>query len=448
MPTEISSSAIEDWLATARPRLHRLAQLRGVAPEAIEDVVQETLLEAWKHQDRLHTPEGAHLWLDEICRNVCRRYTRKRLVEQQRLAFLAPSQDDERDATDTVLANIPDADAPDPLEALSRQELALLLDRALGALSSNARQVVELCYLLELPQREAAEQLGLSISALEARLHRARQQLRQMLNGPLRDDAEALGLALDQESAGGWRETRLWCTLCGRRRLMGMFLPQPDASANLHMRCPDCEQRYGLSDVDNSNVHSKGLVQLEGLQAFRPAWKRTMQGVTQQLRLALRAGGRTCPYCGAQASLQLIDKVQPAESGEEIVLRDWSVSPSLSVLALVEMLPLRIRRHQRRWRVRGQRSGVLVARANAAIYGRPSTLAQRTGTAGRIRGAARAALADGRRRQRRAPDRAGAPPDAGRAGGVLIHRSGKCLLPLRCLSAYQARVTPFCAITP
>jgi hypothetical protein len=101
---------------------------------------------------------------------------------------------------------------------------------------------------------------------------------------------------------------------------MGMFLPQPDASANLHMRCPDCEQRYGLTDVDNSNVHSKGLVRLEGLQAFRPAWKRTMQGVTQQLMQALHTGGHTCPYCGAPAALQLIDKVQAAEAAEETAL--------------------------------------------------------------------------------------------------------------------------------
>src|SRR5712692_8655167 len=73
-------SEIEGWLMTARPRLHRLAQLRGVSPDAIEDVVQETLLEAWKHQDRLHTPEGVHAWLDEICRNICRRHAHKQFM--------------------------------------------------------------------------------------------------------------------------------------------------------------------------------------------------------------------------------------------------------------------------------------------------------------------------------------------------------------------------------
>ena len=322
MLQESGSRDIEDWLMTSRPRLYRLAQLRGVEPDAIEDVVQETLLEAWKHQDRLHTPEGVLLWLDEICRNVCRRYARKRGIEQQHLlVHLAPYQHDQgeyEEATAAGLATLPDTGALDPLEALSREELAGLVDRALGALSAHARQVLELCYLMDLPQREVAAQLGLSISALEARLHRARQQVRQMLSGPLHEDAEALGLALDQDSADGWRETRVWCALCGRQRLMGVFLPQPDGSVNLHMRCPNCEQQSGLIDVDSSGVHSKGLVHLERLQAFRPAWKRTMQGMAQRLTQALHAKGRFCPSCGAPASLQLMDKLEGAAQAQDI----------------------------------------------------------------------------------------------------------------------------------
>jgi hypothetical protein len=86
------------------------------------------------------------------------------------------------------------------------------------------------------------------------------------------------------------------------------------------MRCPDCEQRYGLSDVDNSNVHSKGLVQLAGVQAFRPAWKRTMHAMTQRFMQALQAGGSSCPYCGTPASLQLVDKLQAAETAEGTLL--------------------------------------------------------------------------------------------------------------------------------
>ncbi len=307
----IAPLALETVIVAARPRLLRLARLRGVSPDVAEDVVQETLLEAWRCLDRLYDPTGIDRWLDEICRNVCRRYARKQATEQRNLALSAPADDGEQRASETVtLDNIPDSETSDPIEALNHQDMALLLDQALGLLPGAAREVVELCYLRELPQREATDRLGLSLSALEARLHRARRQLRALFNGPLRREAEAFGLALDDASAQEWHETRLWCPACGRQRLAGMFIAQPDGGLNLHMRCPTCEQDSGLCDIDSSSVHSKGLIQLDGLQSFRPAWKRTMQGTAQRFTQALQSGAYRCPFCGAPALLRLVDKVQ------------------------------------------------------------------------------------------------------------------------------------------
>lgn len=314
----------EALFKTARPRLLRLAQLRGVQPDAVEDVVQETLLQAWKHLDRLSAPEGIHLWLDEICRNICRRYARKHAVEQRYFPpELASSRinNEERGEKDASLLNtLPDMHTLDPVEALCQQDMTALLNQALGLLPGNARQLVELCYLGEIPQREVAARQGLSLSALEARLHRARRQLRDIFSGPLRVEAEACGLILDQQLVEGWQETRLWCTLCGRRQLYGMFLVQPDGSVNLHMQCIDCQRLYGLSDIHNSNVHSRGLVSLAGLQTFRPAWKRTMQARTRQLLQMLSSDEQLCQSCGTPVFIQLIDKVQMERSVDGIVL--------------------------------------------------------------------------------------------------------------------------------
>src|SRR5258708_19187628 len=128
------------WMTSARPRLRRLARLRGVPGDAIEDVVQETLLEAWAHLDRLYTPAGVHAWLDEICRNICRRHARSHFREQQHRAPLFANDGEAfKDAEDPLLRDVPDARIPDPLEALTREDTALLLDRALGALSPSAR---------------------------------------------------------------------------------------------------------------------------------------------------------------------------------------------------------------------------------------------------------------------------------------------------------------------
>lgn len=296
-------------LTATRQRLIRIAQMRGIAPDAIEDVVQETFLEAWKHLDRLHTPEGFPYWIDEICRNICRRTIQKQQTNSLRFVPLrsafAHSDEETRDNEGSIanIETLADAHAPDAFDTLSRQDLLVLLDRALNILPGNARSIVEACDLLELPHREAAARLGLSVSALETRLHRVHRTLRHLLNGPLRAEAESLGLHIEPLSVAQWYETRLWCSLCGRRKLQGMFLPsQPEGSQNLHLRCPDCAQRYGLD-----TVHSMGLVQLDDLRSFRPAWKRTMQEFTSLVTSALARGWHACPRCGTQANMQIVD---------------------------------------------------------------------------------------------------------------------------------------------
>lgn len=294
-------------------RLTRIAQARGVAPDAIDDVVQETLLEAWNHLDRLYAPEGFHVWIDEICRNICRRYARRRAVDLLRSAPLSrpysaiEQQSGEEEAD--LLTDIP-ADAPDPLEELSRQDMVLLLDRALGMLPQNTRQVVEMCHLLELPRSEVAERLSISIGTLETRLHRARRQLRQILSGPLHSEAEVFGLVLDEDLAAGWHETRLWCPLCARHRLQGCFMQlEAREGPNLHMRCPDCSRRYG-----QDTIHSMGLVSLAGLRSFRPAWKRAMQGLTDLMLQVLPQGQHPCLFCGKPASIQVTGRDTGAAS--------------------------------------------------------------------------------------------------------------------------------------
>jgi RNA polymerase sigma factor (sigma-70 family) len=290
-------------LTTTRRRLARLARARRMEPQLVDDVIQETLLEAWSHLDRLRSPAGFHPWVDEICRNVCRRVNRKRQQDALRhaparrvagpLPELAESEND--DALFDLLAPA----RCDPFEELSRQDLTGLLDRAIGALPPDARQAVELSYLVDLPRAEVASRLRLSQGALDTRLHRARRQLRQALNGPLRAEAEAYDLALDEVPAEQWQATRMWCPRCARRRLEGYFVRFEGAEGpNLHVRCPECARRDG-----HDTAHSMGLVSLAGLRSFRPAWKRTMQGLSERVTRALSGEGHRCFWCGRLALL-------------------------------------------------------------------------------------------------------------------------------------------------
>ena len=152
---------------------------------------------------------------------------------------------------------------------------------------------------METPQREVAVQLGLTIGALELRLHRARKQLRQVLGGELRADAESLGLVFDPLQAQGWRETRQWCWLCGKHRMIGIFEKHPDGYVDMRLRCPECSSRY---DFDISN--SGGLISMDGCSSFRPAIKRLLQKIGERIWTPLTRS--VCFQCNKPALIRII----------------------------------------------------------------------------------------------------------------------------------------------
>lgn len=291
---------MEQLFTEARPRLLRLARLNGITPDVADDVVQETMMEAWRHLANLRDPQRFSAWLDGICRNVCRRQAKTLAATYSRhepLPHLLPDTSDETEVE--AFVDIPDPFAIDPDEALSRQDLAVLLDRAMSHLPGDTRTLVEMCYLAELPQREAAMQLGLTIGALELRLHRARKQLRQVLNGTLRADAESFGLVLDPMLVESWQETRMWCWLCGKHRLIGTFETQQNGHVDMRLRCPECSNRYDF-DVTGS----VGMVSMEGLRSFRPAFKRIMQVMSQRAYIPLTKNA--CWLCYGPAIVRIL----------------------------------------------------------------------------------------------------------------------------------------------
>ncbi len=267
----VDSEDLEHLLAEARPRLLRLARLNGVPSSAADDVVQESLLEAWRSLGRLREPSRFAAWLDGICRNVSRRHLR---AESGNMLRVEPLVAGHREADgDSGLLDVPDPHASDLDEALSRQDLLILLDRGIGYLPPHSREALRLHYVDDLPGKVAASRLGISPGAFDVRLHRARQQLREVLSTRLRAEAESFGLIGDSDVAEGWRETRLWCMACGQRRMQGRFEPRPGGDIRFYLRCPDCYDRYSALFM---NMRLAGP---EMPHSFGPAFKRTMRGV-------------------------------------------------------------------------------------------------------------------------------------------------------------------------
>ena len=72
-------------------------------------------------------------------------------------------------------------------ELAQRRETADLLQWALSQLSAENRMVVSLVHLEGFTVREAAERLGWSVINVKVRAHRARQQLRKILQGVIEE---------------------------------------------------------------------------------------------------------------------------------------------------------------------------------------------------------------------------------------------------------------------
>jgi RNA polymerase sigma-70 factor (ECF subfamily) len=167
---EVRAIAAGDSIAFRRlidresPRLLRFALgLLGNLDEA-EDTVQETLLRLWENAATWTPDARIGTWLHRVCynRSIDRLRRRRSFVD------------------DSALDVFPD-DAQPPDLQLVRSERVHDVREAVARLSPRQRTAVLLFHFQDLPQREAAEVMGISEVALESLLARARRQMRRWL---------------------------------------------------------------------------------------------------------------------------------------------------------------------------------------------------------------------------------------------------------------------------
>jgi RNA polymerase sigma-70 factor (ECF subfamily) len=125
-----------------------------------EDVVQETMLRAWRNAERL-TPERGSVvsWLLRVAHNVA--------VDKIRARRARPDEVEETAAPAVSL----DDHAGDVVESL-------FVARALEHLTPAHRQVLREVYFADRTAAEAAKVLGLPVGTVKSRVHHALRQLR------------------------------------------------------------------------------------------------------------------------------------------------------------------------------------------------------------------------------------------------------------------------------
>ncbi|MBN2582920.1 MAG: RNA polymerase sigma factor [Planctomycetes bacterium] len=154
-------------------RLHqagvaRLAQRLLAWPDDADDVVQDVFLAALRNLGQFRGDSSLTTWLTRITINTCRSH-RRRTLGRVRIWRQWVSR---RPAH-------PDGTAGTPIEATETHEQ---VRRAVARLPQKEREVVVLRYLQEMAPEEIGSVLGLTTSAVNVRLHRARARLRKDLD--------------------------------------------------------------------------------------------------------------------------------------------------------------------------------------------------------------------------------------------------------------------------
>jgi RNA polymerase sigma factor (sigma-70 family) len=282
-------------LPLERARLVRLCtQLTGNAQIA-EDLVQETLLEAWRHAHKLRNQPGLAPWLTAIARNVCLRWVRSQ--GRERAHRVHPDGDMTFDAPNLGEWLTDDVDLQLELE---RDELAHLLDRALALLPPETRAVLVARYVEDSPHAEIAARLGLTADVVSMRLSRGKLLLRRALTTDLHAEATAYGFC--DPATDGWQQTRVSCPQCGEHRLTMRF---PGPPGTVSFRCPACHADPAMtgSDYRLTNAHFARLI--GALAHPRTILKRTSAWAHDYFTPAIEARAAVCTNCGRPAQVRL-----------------------------------------------------------------------------------------------------------------------------------------------
>ncbi len=193
MTTTQPMTVSEDFASrTGRFRGELLAhcyRMLGSAAEA-EDLVQETYLRAWRSYAGFEGRSSVRTWLYRIATNVCLTAIERRGRRPLPSGLGGPAEDPEAPLVAGVdvpwLQPLPGVllagDGGDPAAvAVSRAGIRLAFVAALQYLSARQRAVLILRDVLDWPAAEVAELLGMTTTAVNSGLRRARAQLARAL---------------------------------------------------------------------------------------------------------------------------------------------------------------------------------------------------------------------------------------------------------------------------
>lgn len=146
------------------PLYRHLCRMAGNESLAAE-LLQKTFIRSYRRLEQCREPERVGGWMFRIASNLCKDYMKRRARDDVALEDAPPVR----------------AEGDNPEAAAERGEIRVQLEEALQALTAEKREAFLLKHLEEYTYSEISERLGVSESAAKMRVHRAREELQELL---------------------------------------------------------------------------------------------------------------------------------------------------------------------------------------------------------------------------------------------------------------------------
>jgi RNA polymerase sigma-70 factor (ECF subfamily) len=165
-----ASESVAASLAEHGRWLRTVLVARGVERSALDEVMQEIAAEALRRAPQLRDPSRTAAWLYRLAVTQVLLYRRRAGRRRKLVVRLADSGAAPSEAVDH-----------DPLAWLLAEEAQRLVRQAIATLPERDAEILLLKYTEDWSYAQLSHRLGVTTSAVEARLHRARGRMRTAL---------------------------------------------------------------------------------------------------------------------------------------------------------------------------------------------------------------------------------------------------------------------------
>lgn len=162
------NEAITDLYDLSKDAVYKSIRTLVQDEDAALDVMQDTYIKAFKKLEQLHEPEKFTSWVKKAGINTARNYLKQR--QDVPLSRFVNEDGDEVEFEDTNQSHLPEV-------SMDRKVTAELVDKILGTLSDEQREVIVMHYYQGMSEQEIAQTQGCSVNTVKSRMLYAKKKI-------------------------------------------------------------------------------------------------------------------------------------------------------------------------------------------------------------------------------------------------------------------------------